>query len=167
MTMRTRRTRTTKARTSTTRAKTTDVSKSYDPNLEAQGYSEKGTRRGKTQTVIDGNCEDEDDDIFLSSLPHKSKNDWKHPLRADDTAVAATLHRHRGERSHLRHRRETAPPTRCNLLPPRLWKLEYGAIAKYPHSLVFHPLAHCLIIPVEQTYLATFNLMDNQKHSPK
>ena len=34
--------------------------------MEVQGYSEKGARRRKTPTVIDGNCEDEDDDIFSS-----------------------------------------------------------------------------------------------------
>ena len=43
--------------------------------------------------------------LFLSNLPHTSKSDWKHPLRADDTAIAANglifaiaerLHRQRG-----------------------------------------------------------------------
>ena len=116
--------------------------------------------------MIGGNCKDEDDDIFSSRNCPKSKSDWKHPLRTDDTAVAATLQRHRGERSHVRYRRETAPPTRCNSLPPRFWTLEYGAIAQYPHSLMFHPLAQCPHIPVEQTLLDTFNLSEKQKPNP-
>ena len=153
MKMRTRRTRTTEAITSTTRAKTTDVSKTYDPNLEVHGYSEKGTRGGKTPTVIDGNCEDEDD-IFSSRTRPTSPRVTGNiryglttpPWRRHCSGIAA---------NGLSFAIAERLPPRCNLLPPRFWKLEYGALATSPTlSFSIHlltaspsPSSKCFRIP--------------------